>query len=72
MKRLLQLLAAFFVQSANAIEIEFFSELELLFKSEDYDVFFATAEKKAQEGDAEALFLLGKAHHLGALVSAGQ
>lgn len=68
MKRLLQLLAllpVFFFQSANAIEIEFFSELELLFKSEDYDVFFETAEKKAQEGDAEAIFLLGKAHHLG-------
>ncbi len=68
MKKLLLLLAllpAFFVQSANAIEIEFFSELELLFKSENYEEFFPTAEKKAQEGDAEALFLLGKAHHLG-------
>ena len=68
MKKLLKLqalLLVFFVQSTNAIEIDRISELELLFKSENYEAFFETAEKRAQEGDAEALFLLGKAHHLG-------
>ena len=67
MKRLLQLLAlpVFFVQFPNAMAIDSVSDLELLFKSERYEEFFETAEKRAQENDADALFLLGKAHHLG-------
>ena len=40
------------------------SPLESLFERKDYAVFLPQAEAKASAGDAEALFLLGKAYHL--------
>jgi TPR repeat protein len=46
-------------QAANA------SDLETRFESGDYPAFFRQAEPLAEQGDAEAAFLLGKAHHLG-------
>lgn len=41
------------------------SPLETLYESQDADAFFASAVPAAEAGDAEALFLLGKAHHTG-------
>ncbi|WP_347505251.1 tetratricopeptide repeat protein [Pseudomonas anguilliseptica] len=40
------------------------SPLESLFERKDYAAFLPQAEAKASAGDAEALFLLGKAYHL--------
>lgn len=40
------------------------SPLESLFERKDYAAFLPQAETKASAGDAEALFLLGKAYHL--------
>src|SRR5690606_13517816 len=41
------------------------SELEQLFETEQYQKFLAQAQTAAQADDADALFLLGKAYHLG-------
>lgn len=41
------------------------SDLETLFNNKEYDAFYLKAEAKAAENDREALFLLGKAYHLG-------
>ncbi|SEC60041.1 hypothetical protein SAMN05421553_1126 [Pseudomonas anguilliseptica] len=40
------------------------SPLKSLFERKDYAAFLPQAEAKASAGDAEALFLLGKAYHL--------
>lgn len=40
------------------------SPLESLFERKDYAAFLPQAEARASAGDAEALFLLGKAYHL--------
>jgi TPR repeat protein len=50
------LLATSVVQAASLSE---------LFEAERYEAFFAAARPAAEQGDAEALFLLGKAAHLG-------
>lgn len=39
--------------------------LDDLFSNGDYTAFFPQAQAAAAQGDADALFLLGKAYHLG-------
>ncbi|MGZ0788152.1 tetratricopeptide repeat protein, partial [Pseudomonas saponiphila] len=39
--------------------------LEQLFEQQQYDAFLQQAQQQAAENNAEALFLLGKAYHLG-------
>ncbi|MGI2091013.1 tetratricopeptide repeat protein [Shewanella oncorhynchi] len=41
------------------------SALEQLFEQQQYDAFLQQAQQQAAENNAEALFLLGKAYHLG-------
>ncbi len=41
------------------------SDLESAFEAGRFDEFFALARPRAEKGDVEALFLLGKAYHLG-------
>ena len=53
------MLAACAAQAAPA------SDLEQLFEAGQYRQFFARANPLAEKGDPTALFLLGKAHHLG-------
>ena len=40
-------------------------ELEKSFEAGSYQEFFRVAQQMAQEGNVDALFLLGKAYHLG-------
>ena len=46
------------------------SELEKLFEAGRYQEFFKAAQQMAQQGNADAQFLLGKAYHLGKGVNA--
>lgn len=59
-----QLLAALML-AACAGQAGAASDLEQLFDAGQYQQFFARAEPLAEKGDPHALFLLGKAHHLG-------
>lgn len=65
MKRLILCVLAFTFSAALHAATPSPTDLNAWFESGFYERFFAEAHARAERGDAQALFLLGKAHHLG-------